>query len=153
MLVNRSGRKSSTDKVSQTSQHTAHKRAAVVGLAVAATASFVSVTFSRLHAEDTSVDNPVRPLNLQAEAASDTDLLKQGISQYKKGQFEDAKATLAQVNAANLSEGDQKKLSSAQADVEKSLEARADARATPPQELISPGRGGRGPGGPLLGVL
>ena len=134
MLVNRSNLKSSTEKtVSQASQtdHAAHKRAAVIGLAVAATVSVVSVTWSRLHAEDNTLEySAVRPLTLQAEGTvSDSDLLKQADNQFRKAQYEDARSTLSQINASSLSESDQKKLASVNGDVESALAGRQEARA------------------------
>ena len=136
MLVNRSNLKSS---MNQNASHTtataghrkAQRRAAIVGLAVAATVSVVSVTWTRLHAEDTSVNNSgIRPLSLADAVQGDVDLLKQGITQLKTGQYEDAKTTLSQVNAANLSASDYKKLSSTQQDLDQALVGRAAARAS-----------------------
>ena len=129
MFVNRSSRISSTEKsVSQGIPMMEHRktqrRAAVIGLAVAATVSVVSVTWTRLHAEATTPDTAAaRPLSLADAAASDSDLLKQAVAQYKAKQYEDAKATLAQINAANLPSSDQRTLASTGEDVEKALAA------------------------------
>ena len=107
------------------------RRAAAIGLAVAATVSVASVTFSRLYAEDAAPNAapPARPLSLDAAVSGDADLLQQGISQYKSGQYEEAKATLAQVKTENLSAGDQKKLASMTADTEQAVAARQESRA------------------------
>jgi hypothetical protein len=135
VFVNRSSRISSTEKsVSQGTLMMEHRktqrRAAVIGLAVAATVSVVSVTWTRLHAEATTPDTAAaRPLSLADAAASDSDLLKQAVAQYKARQYEDAKATLAQINAANLSGSDQRALVSTGEDVEKALAGRSEAKA------------------------
>ena len=107
------------------------RRAAAIGLAVAATVSVASVTFSRLYAEDAAPNAapPARPLSLDAAVSGDADLLQQGISQYKSGQYEEAKATLALVKTENLSAGDQKKLASMTADTEQAVAARQESRA------------------------
>ena len=134
MFVNRSSRNSSTEKsVSQgilMEHRKTQRRAAVIGLAVAATVSVVSVTWTRLHAEATAPDAAAaRPLSLADAAASDSDLLKQAVAQYKAKQYEDAKATLAQINAANLGGSDQRTLASTGDDVEKAIAGRAEAKA------------------------
>lgn len=138
MLLNRSSLKSSSSEIpaapvaAQSSDRArAQRRAAAIGLAVATTVSIASVTFSRLYAEDAAqgAAAPARPLSLDAAVSSDADLLLQGISQYKSGQYEEAKATLAQVKTENLSGSDQKKLASMTADTEKAVAARQDARA------------------------
>ncbi|GEM_PF-745636 len=134
MFVNRSSRNSSTEKsVSQgilMEHRKTQRRAAVIGLAVAATVSVVSVTWTRLHAEATTPDTAAaRPLSLADAAASDSDLLKQAVAQYKAKQYEDAKATLAQINAANLAGSDQRTLASTGDDVEKAIAGRAEAKA------------------------
>ena len=134
MFVNRSGRNSSMEKsVSQgilMEHRKSQRRAAVIGLAVAATVSVVSVTWTRLHAEAATPDAAAaRPLSQADAAASDSDLLKQANSQYKARQYEDAKATLAQINVANLSGSDQRSYSSLGDDVEKAIAGRSEAKA------------------------
>jgi general secretion pathway protein D len=72
---------------------------------------------------------PTAGTNLQAAAATDADLLKQGQTHYASGEYEAAVAALKQVNASNLSDRQRRTLSDTLNKAESAASERAAARA------------------------
>jgi general secretion pathway protein D len=72
---------------------------------------------------------PAAETSLQAAAATDADLLKQGETDYANGNYETAVTTLKQVNASNLSDRQRKTLGETLNKAESAVSERANARA------------------------
>src|SRR5262245_1901543 len=64
------------------------------------------------------------PANQNQPAMTTGELLRMGVSQYDKGQYEESLATLTQIKPEDLSEKDQRTLSSARAKAETASNAR-----------------------------
>src|SRR5262245_4855813 len=69
------------------------------------------------------------PNLLAAQNASDAELLKQGVDQYSKGQYEEALTTLQQVKADQLAQEDRKTYDRTIKDAESAANERKSARA------------------------
>ena len=116
------------------------RRLACLGFAVAVALPYGSGQISRLYADDSATapsPNPNTPPNL-----SNTDLLKLGITQYDSGQFEEADATLQQVDPKALSDQDRRTLVDALSKADEAANQRRAARAAPraPGGADRPGR-------------
>lgn len=115
MFFGRFGQKPSVESFSRTAKQTRRRRLAIVSVAVAVTIPAGVVEIARLYAQD------VQPQSAQ-------DLLKQGQSQLSDHQYEEALASLKQIQRDSLSGADQKALDSALDQAQKGADGRKAAR-------------------------
>src|SRR5205814_7613472 len=100
------------------------RRVAVLSLAaVAVTATGTALALKSLHAASAPV------LAVQQPALAPADALKEGIRQYRNGQYEESVSTLQSVNADALSDADKKSLYDTLGKADSAAAARKSARA------------------------
>ncbi|MEO6435884.1 MAG: hypothetical protein ABIP55_08995, partial [Tepidisphaeraceae bacterium] len=151
MFFTRLGFDASTSSLTTESQrHLTPARMAVIALAASMALPSLGGFTSPLYAQEAAVEQPAAPAesapadSAPAEAlpveeaptepaaqpsGSALDLLKQGERQYKDKQYEEAVATLQQIDPQQLSRGDRKDLGDALADAEQAASGRREARA------------------------
>src|SRR4051812_15292953 len=100
------------------------RKLAAISLACAIAAPAALTVISRLHAAETA---PI--LAVQQPALAPTDALKEGIRQYRNGQYEESVATLQSINSDALSDADKRTLFQTLGQADSAAAGRKTARA------------------------
>jgi type II secretory pathway component GspD/PulD (secretin)/tetratricopeptide (TPR) repeat protein len=116
MFFGRFGQKPSVESLSRTARARQRRRLAVVSVAVAVALPAGVVELAKLYAQD------VQPLSSQ-------ELLAQGEKQLASHEYEEALATLKQIQPGNLSDADKKKYDKALSKAQTAADGRAAARS------------------------